>query len=127
MPFGHSKFLGLIKKSETAGLFVVSKCSTARRYGGRSFILIKGSNYNIGESCSGYCIRNLNPDSICCLYDEMLRVLYAAYPNMEKKNCIHTTMTENLNIKLKNVHNDKRFKKKICSINSELRKCYAWS
>jgi hypothetical protein len=48
----------------------------------------------------------------------MLQVIYAAYPNTEKKNCIHTTMIENLNIKLKNVYVDEHFKKKICSINT---------
>jgi hypothetical protein len=42
-----------------------------------------------------YCVRNMNPDSSCYLYDEMLRVQYAAYPNMENKNCIHTMMIEN--------------------------------
>jgi hypothetical protein len=56
-----------------------------------------------GKSRPGYCIRNMNPDSTCYLYDEMSRVKYAAYPNTEKKNCMHTTVIENLNIKLKNI------------------------
>jgi hypothetical protein len=47
----------------------------------------------------------MNPDSTCYLCDEMLRVKYAAYPNTEKKNYIHTTMIENVNIKLKNIYN----------------------
>jgi hypothetical protein len=48
-----------------------------------------------------------------------------AYPNMEKKTCIDTTMIKNLNISLKNRYNDKYFKEKICSINRDLRKYYA--
>jgi hypothetical protein len=46
----------------------------------------------------------MNPNSTCYLYDEILRVKYAAYPNTEKKNCIHMTMIENLNIKLNNIY-----------------------
>jgi hypothetical protein len=38
---------------------------------------------------------------------------------MEKKNCVRTTMIENLNVKLKNIYNDKHFKKKMCSINRD--------
>jgi HD superfamily phosphohydrolase YqeK len=64
----------------------------------------------------------MNPDSTCYFYDEILRVKYAAYPNVEKKNSVHTTMIESLNVKLKNTYNDKRFKKKICSMNRDLRK-----
>jgi hypothetical protein len=54
-----------------------------------------------GESRPGYYIRNMNPDSACYLDDDTLRVKYAAHPNPEKKKCIHTTMIDNLNIKLK--------------------------
>jgi hypothetical protein len=43
----------------------------------------------------------MNPDSTCYLYDEILRVKFAAYPNTEKKNCIHTTMIENMKVTLK--------------------------
>jgi hypothetical protein len=68
----------------------------------------------------------MNPDSACYLYDEMLRVKYAAYPNTKKK-IMHRTMIENLNTKLKNVYNDKHFKKQICSINRDLRKYYVYS
>jgi hypothetical protein len=57
----------------------------------------------------------------------MLRVKYAAYPNMEKKNCIHTTMVENVNVNLKNIYNDKEFKKKIRSINRDLRNYYTYT
>jgi hypothetical protein len=46
----------------------------------------------------------MNPDSACYLHDEMLRVKYAAYPNTEKKNCIHTTMIKNFNTKLKDIY-----------------------
>jgi hypothetical protein len=49
-----------------------------------------------------------------------------AMSNTEKKNCIHTTMIQNLNIKLKNIC-DKYFKKEICSINRDLRKYDAYS
>jgi hypothetical protein len=51
-----------------------------------------------GKSRPGYCLRNMNPDSACYSYDEMLRVKYAAYSDMEKKNYIHTMMIENFNI-----------------------------
>jgi hypothetical protein len=37
------------------------------------------------------------------------------------------TIIENLNMKLKNIHNDKYFKKKIRSINRDLRKFYSYS
>jgi hypothetical protein len=65
---------------------------------------VEGSGkFPLGDSHPGCCIRNMNPYSTCYLYDEMLRVKYTAYPNMEKKNCIHMAI-ENLNIKLKYIY-----------------------
>jgi hypothetical protein len=58
----------------------------------------------LGKFRPGYCFRNMNPNASCYLYDEMLQVRYAAYPNTENKNCIHTTMIENLNAELKNIY-----------------------
>jgi hypothetical protein len=68
----------------------------------------------------------MNPDSICYLYEEILRVKYAAYPNPEKKNYILTTKIEKLNKELKNMYADKYFKKKIRNINIGLRKYCAY-
>jgi tRNA(Ile)-lysidine synthase TilS/MesJ len=52
---------------------------------------------------------------------------HSVIPNTEKKNCIHTKMIENLNIKLKKIYTNKYFKNKICSINRDLRKYSAYS
>jgi hypothetical protein len=43
----------------------------------------------------------MNPEPTCYLYDEMLGVKNAAYPNTEKRNCMYMAMIQNLHIKLK--------------------------
>jgi hypothetical protein len=55
---------------------------------------------------------------------KILCVKCAAYRNAEKKNCMRTTVIENLNIKLK-IYNYKYFKNKTCNINIYLRDYYA--
>jgi hypothetical protein len=65
----------------------------------------------------------MNPDSTCYLFDEMLQVKYAAYPNAEKKNWY---ADDDWNSEHKKIY-DKHFIKKICSINRELWKYYAYA
>jgi hypothetical protein len=64
----------------------------------------------------------MNPDSTCYLYDEKLQDKYAAYLNTQRKIVYIYDDDWKSEHEIKNIHNNKHFKKKICSINRDLRK-----